>query len=474
MTHPVPGRRDVPEGLPAVPRPRHDPDLPECFARSAAALRGVVRRTADVHVWLEARRRAHGPRTERIPLAELDSGWNADPDGGDLGRRGRTPFTVEGLRVNAATDGHGRQWHQPVVRRSEPGVLGILVKDFDGVAHFLLRAAPQPGHRNGLQLAPTVRTTRAELAAARPDSGARHLEHFTGPGRGRVLADTLQSAHGEWSAGAGDRLMLVRAVGEVPAHADFRWLTLGQIGELLRRDHVIDADARSVLACVPHADPDGLALHTDTELLSWFTAERSRHDLSAARVPLADLPGWKRTGHGVTHEEGRHADVVAVAVRTADGPGTTSWTQPMLEPAGTGLRAFLTRRIGGAPHLLVRAAAPGSAGTVEIGPTVDCVPSAHAHLPPGQRPPFLDAVLDAGPSRIRYEAWHSEQGAHFLHAESRHLFVEADEEQAPLQSPPGYRWATPGQLTTLLRHHHPLDVRARTLLSCLTTGAVHL
>ena len=83
-------------------------------------------------------------------------------------------------------------------------------------------------------------------------------------------------------------------------------------------------------------------------------------------------------------------------------------------------------------------------------------------------------MLDAGPERIRYEAVHSEEGGRFLNAESRYLFVEADETRAPLDAPEGYRWVGVQQLTTLLRHNHYVNVQARTLLACLTSGAVRL
>ncbi|MFF7081367.1 NDP-hexose 2,3-dehydratase family protein [Streptomyces lavendulae] len=463
----------APATLRPVPGPRFDADAAERFARSAAVRQGVVRHTDEVHGWLEERRRAHRFRVERIPFAGLD-GWSFDPGSGNLGHRSGKFFTVEGLRVTTSTDGRDRQWHQPIIRQPEVGILGILVKEFDGVPHFLMQAKMEPGNRNLLQLSPTVQATRSNYTKAHRGADVRYVEYFTDPRRGRVLADVLQSEHGSWFLRKSNRNMLVEAVGEVPEHEDFRWLTLGQIGELLHRDNLVNMDARTVLACAPHADPDGLALHRDTELRSWFTAERSRHDVAADRVPLADLPGWKRTEHSIDHEEGRWFGVVAVAVQ-AGSREVSGWTQPLFEPVGTGVTAFLTRRIGGVAHLLVHARVEaGFAETVELGPTVQYTPANYAHLPDAERPPFLDLVLGADPARIRYEALHSEEGGRFLNAESRYLFLDVDEDQAPLQAPPGYLWATPGQLTALLRHNHYLNVQARTLLSCLTTGAVRL
>lgn len=448
-------------------QPRHDPATAHRIARSATTT-GSAPHTADVLAWLQTRRKAHAFRVDRIPFAAMDD-WTFQNGTGNLVHDSGRFFSVEGLRV---TTPHHRQhqWHQPIIKQPEIGILGILVQEIDGVLHFLMQAKMEPGNRNLLQLSPTVQATRSNYTQAHHGTKVRYLEYFTDPSRGRVLADVLQSEHGSWFYRKSNRNMLVEAVGHVPEHDDFRWLTLGQIGELLRLDNVVNMDARTVLACAPTPDTQTTALHTDTELLSWITAQRARHDLRAERVPLAGLPGWEHHEDAIVHDSGRYFDVVAVAVKAASRE-VAHWTQPLFAPRGTGVTAFLTRTFAGIPHLLVHARLEaGFADTIELGPTVQYTPANYAHLPARERPPFLDDVLTAHPARIQYQAVHSEEGGRFLNAESRYLFLQAHDDNAP----EGYRWATPGQLATLLRHNHYLNVQARTLLSCLTTNAVRL
>ncbi|GAA2427460.1 NDP-hexose 2,3-dehydratase family protein [Streptomyces macrosporus] len=460
-------------GAAGAVRPRRDDRLPERLARSAAErAEGAQLRTEDFADWLAERRRAHRFAVERIPFAELD-GWSFAPDSGDLVHRSGRFFTVEGLRVEV-DEGPFRRWEQPIIRQPEVGILGILAKEFDGVLHFLMQAKMEPGNRNLLQLSPTVQATRSNYTRVHRGANVRYVEHFTRPGEGRVLADVLQSEHGSWFLRKSNRNMLVEAVGDVPAHDDFCWLTLGQIGELLRADNVVNMDARTVLACAPVADVESRALHPDTDLLSWFTGERSRHEVRTERVPLSRVAGWVRDESSIHHADGRYFRVVAVSVE-AGNREVKGWTQPLFEPVGLGVTAFLTRRFDGVPHLLAHARVEGGfLDTVELGPTVQYTPGNYAHLPRADRPPFLDLVLAAPPERVRYEAVHSEEGGRFLNAESRYLFVEVDESQVPADPPPGYRWVTPGQLTSLVRHGHYVNVQARTLLAALNTGAVEL
>ncbi|MCD0452122.1 NDP-hexose 2,3-dehydratase family protein [Actinocorallia sp. API 0066] len=456
------GRSTAPLVARADDGPRHR------FARSAAATAGAHLRTEEIADWLEARAAARRFSVERIPFADLD-GWHFEEDTGDIVHRTGRFFSVEGLRVTTDS-GPFRQWEQPIIRQPEVGILGIVVKEIDGVLHLLLQAKMEPGNRNLLQLSPTVQATRSNYTKAHRGADVRYLEYFVDRSRSRVLADVLQSEHGSWFLRKSNRNMIVEVSGDVPLHPDFCWLTLGQVGELLRRDNVVNMDTRTVLACAPHSSPSGLALHSDVELLSWFTAERSRHDVRVDRVPLKRIRGWRRGERSIDHEEGRYFSVVAVAVE-AESREVTGWTQPLFEPTGTGVTAFLTRTIGGVPHLLVHARVEaGFVEKVELGPTVQYTPSNWGH----PAPPFLDLVTAADPSRVRYEALHSEEGGRFLNAESRYLFVDADEADTPPEEPPGYLWATADQLTGLLSHNHYLNVQARTLLSCLVSGAVRL
>ncbi|WRZ54670.1 NDP-hexose 2,3-dehydratase family protein [Streptomyces sp. NBC_01314] len=429
----------------------------------------AVKPTAEVTRWLAERRDAHAFRVNRIPLRELD-GWHFAPGTGDLVHRSGRFFTIAGLEVSIEGS-YATSWQQPVIRQPETGILGLLAKEIDGVLHFLMQAKMEPGNPDLLQLSPTVQATRSNYTRAHGGARVKYLDYFVGPepGRDHVLADSLQSEHGSWFYRKSNRNMVVETRDDPPEDKDFCWLTLGQIGELLRLDDVVNMDARSVLACVL-PDRGATALHTDTDVVSWLTAERSRQLLLAGPRPLCDVAEWTVGEEAIERPDGRYFQVVAVAAE-APSREVTGWSQPLVEPRGEGIAAFLTRRIGGVRHFLAQARAEG--GLVhgpEIAPTVQCTPGNYAHLPAPERPPFLDDVLAcAGSPRIRYEAVHSEEGGRFLNAQSRYLVIEADEAQSSPEPPCGYRWVTYGQLAALARYGHCLNVQARTLLACIGT-----
>ncbi|UFQ18662.1 MULTISPECIES: NDP-hexose 2,3-dehydratase family protein [Streptomyces] len=453
-------------GLDARPLlgPREDRTLPDRVARSAAALTGES--AEEIRGWLHRRREEVRFSVDRVAFDDLD-GWSFAPGTGNLVHRSGRFFTVEGLRACVGEPPGQAEWHQPVIVQQEVGILGVLAREFDGVLHFLMQAKMEPGNPELLQLSPTVQATYSNYTQVHKGAAVRYLEYFTDPSRGRVLSDVLQSEHGSWFHRKRNRNMVVEAVGPVPEHEDFRWLTLGQIHELLGHDHTVNMDARSALAGLYGPDAPE-ALHSDTDLLSWLAAQRSVTPVRGQRVPLLGLPGWTRGTHTVEHEQGRYFRVVGVSVQ-AGNREVGQWTQPLFEPCGQGVVAFLTRTIEGVPHVLVRARPEGGFLDAELGPTVQCTPGNHAHLPAAQRPPFLDLVTGADPSRVRYAALHSEEGGRFLDAVSRYLIVEADESEAPLHEPPGFRWVSRDQLAALARYSHYVSVQARTLLMCMNT-----
>lgn len=447
-----------------------------------------------VREWLAERSAANRCTVSRVPLPEL-RGWEIEPGTGNLVHETGKFFTVEGLDVHASTQPVTR-WQQPIIHQPEIGILGVLVARWQGRLHVLMQAKMEPGNSNGVQLSPTVQATRSNFTRVHRGGGTPLLRHFLQPPPGSVLVDVLQSEQGAWFLGKRNRNIAVLVGDELPPEPseDFRWVPLAEVAALLRSDNLVNMDARSVLSCLTSVLPAGYptanddpyaaalrrgftpgqpARHPFTEVLSWFTEQKCRHEVTTRRLPLASLAQWHYSTDEVTHAHGRHFRMIGVEVRSSNRE-VRGWCQPMLAPRGRGVAAFVTRTHRGITHVLARAAVePGLRDTVEIGPTVQCRPESYAHLPADQRPAYLDTVLSAPPERIRYDSILSEEGGRFYHAENRYLIVEA-EPGSPAEAPEGFCWLTPLQLTRLVRHSHYLNVEARTLVAglySLSSGA---
>jgi oxidase EvaA len=450
----------------------HD-DVGDRLTRSAlSGERGAS--TAAFRRELEAARERIYTRAERVPLRDLDR-WVADPDSGTIRHDTGKFFNILGLDVDLAGAPVPR-WQQPIIEQPEVGILGILLKEFDGVLHALMQLKAEPGNHNGLQVSPTVQATRSNYMRVHGGHPTPYLDYFRDRDRHRVVVDVRQSEQGSWFLRKRNRNMAIETTEPVEVLDGFHWLTLAQLNELLAVDDLINMDARSVLACLPltglpgEGRPPGPRRTTPDRdgtgaLLSWLSERRASTAIEVERVPLDRMDGWRWDGDTISHVSSRFFDVIGVRVE-AGGREVGRWDQPMIAARGTGLVAFLVTHLDGELHVLVSARVePGFVDVAELGPSVQCIPDTYRHLLRSSWPPFLEHVLRADPGRIRFDAIQSEEGGRFYHTRTRHVIVETDE---PLAHP-DYRWVTPAQLGELLRHSHYLNVQARSLLACLRT-----
>lgn len=456
--------------------------------RGIAAADDTDMRMAEFHSWFNARARANSFQVDRIPFADL-SGWDFEPGTDNLVHASGRFFSVEGLRVRINRPWVS-DWTQPIIVQPEIGVLGILVKRFEGVVHCLMQAKMEPGNINGLQISPTVQATRSNYMRVHGGAGTKYMEYFRPSSRGKVLFDGLQSEQGSWFLHKRNRNIIVETEDDVPLHEDFCWLTLSRLRRLLRLDHMVNMDSRTVLACIPPAlarlnDKDtgdnsfsdavlrslsghGRAVHDAGEILSWLTEVRTRQELLQRRVPLKHVTedGWRLGTDVIDHRDGKYFDIIAVAVR-ASNREVTAWTQPLVAPKQPGLLALLVKQIDGTLHALVQARSDaGTLNIAELTATVHCQPGNYADAPPEHRPLYLDHALAARAGRVRLDVMYSEEGGRFHHAQNRYLVIEVEDDFAA-EPDDRYLWTTLNQLASLLSHSNYLTVELRSLMASM-------
>jgi oxidase EvaA len=463
--------------------------LNEAFRRSALCVDGRGLSNDSFHAWMDDCRSRHRFSIDLIPFAAMDK-WKFDPATGDLGHESGRFFRIEGVRVET-NFGSIPQWSQPIINQPEVGILGVLAKEIDGVLHFLMQAKMEPGNINTVQLSPTLQATRSNYSQVHQGRQPRYLQFFRNRERCRVLVDVLQSEQGSRFLKKRNRNIIIEVPSDadVPACDDFVWLTLGQIFRLLDFDNVVNMDARTVLSCLPHlpgsygpaggrilkalkrsagapAASSGPSRHTIDEILMWFTDQKMRYDLRVERIPLRDVAGWVRTATDIHHEDGKFFRVIAVCV-AAGNREVPAWTQPLVQPREPGILALILKPFHGVVHLLVQAKVePGNFDIVEMAPTVQCLTGSYRDAPPRDRPPFLDAVLNARPDQVVLDTLQSEEGGRFYQEANRNMAILVGDEFSA-EVPPNFMWMTFGQLKEFVRFNNYVNVQCRCLTACL-------
>ena len=452
------------------------------FLASAIAVDGCFLKNADFDAWFKSRQQAHRFVIEPIAFSGLEQ-WHFDDETGNIVHDSGKFFSIEGLDVTLDR-GPVTTWQQPVINQPEIGFLGIVAKEFDGLLYFLMQVKMEPGNINMVQLSPTLQATRSNFTCVHRGKTPNYLEYFQNKTDVQVLVDSLQSEQGSRFWRKRNRNIIVLARGDIEAKDDFCWLTLGQIQSLLNRDNIVNMDARTVISCIQYPDAvevrqsgfaakvarslsaEGPSIRTNLELRSWLTEEKFNREMTVKTIPLNQVKNWIKTDTEICHQDGRHFSVMACRIE-ADTREVLRWTQPLVKAAEPGIIALICQEICGNLHFLMQAKVePGIFDTVEIAPTVQCMPSSYSHLPKESQPVFLDRVLNASQDQIRFDSMQSEEGGRFYREENRNVIIEVGDDFVT-EVPDDFAWMTLRQLKEFVKYNNFLNVQCRCLLAGL-------
>jgi len=440
--------------------------------------------TEELKDWITLRNREVEVKVEQIAFSELKM-WHSEPDGSIRHDSGRF-FSIQGIDV--VTDyGNNNHWRQPIINQPEVGYLGILTKEFNGVLYFLMQAKIEPGNVNCVQISPTLQATKSNYSRVHFGKSPHYLEYFVNVRPENIILDQLQSEQGARFLRKRNRNIIIKVDEDVELLPDFRWMTLGQIKELMHYDNLVNMDTRTVLSGLkisdyisPLDDLSGMSEygkgwilssttnHAHTSIrdhLSWLTGLKAKYDLHVTLCTINDMPGWKKTDMEILREDGKYFKIIGVNV-TISNREIASWCQPLVQPMQDGLCAFIVKKINGVYHFLVQAKLEcGNFDVMELAPTVQCL-TGRISEDPTQRPAFYDYVTNARKEQILIDAFQSEEGGRFYHEQNRNLLIEADE-NFPLEVPPHFTWMTLRQMYKFLRFNNYLNIQARSIISAL-------
>ncbi|MBQ5451605.1 MAG: NDP-hexose 2,3-dehydratase family protein, partial [Bacteroidales bacterium] len=279
--------------------------------------------------------------------------------------------------------------------------------------------------------------------------------------------------------------IIIKVDEDVPLLPDFRWMTLGQIKELIHEDNMVNMDTRTVLSGLKISDyvtpldglngmselGRGLILSSSTNHnytairghLSWLTSLKSKYDLVVTPCAVNDMPGWKKTDTEIVREDGKYFKIIGVNVSISNRE-VSEWCQPLVQPMQQGICALIIKKIDGVYHFLMQAKLEcGNFDVMELAPTVQCLTDKVSVI---EAPDFYNYVVNARKEQILFDTLQSEEGGRFYHEQNRNLIVMADD-NFPLELPPRYTWMTLRQIYEFLRFNNYLNIQARSLISAL-------
>lgn len=446
----------------------------DALVKSLLTTRNPFNSTDDVVAWIEKRNHEVVVRVDEVSFADL-KGWYFDDTTGNLVHDTGKFFSIVGIDVRTNT-GYEKRWSQPVINQPEVGYLGIICKEFDGILYFLLQAKIEPGNVNCVQLSPTLQATRSNYTRVHGGKKPAYLEYFQDATPDQIILDQLQSEQGARFLRKRNRNIIIRVDEDIEVGEDFRWLTLGQIKALMRRDNTVNMDTRTVLSGL-RLDGEGeselfvservkTGVMTMDEVLHRLSELKSRFELVVEKIPLKDVKDWRVTPKEIAHKNRQFFRVLGVNVTIANRE-VAQWCQPIVQPMHEGLCVLFAKRIGGVLHFLLQAKVEcGNFDVVEFAPTIQCLTGPYKN-PIGYVPQFL-AEFQSGVciDRVLFDTLQSEEGGRFYHEQNRNVICLVND-TIPEVPPENFFWLTLGQIKEFLRFNNYLNIQVRSLISAL-------
>lgn len=198
--------------------------------------------------WLSHLKSLYSLSVVQKPIKDLYL-WHLKPD--EIVRDDQQFFRVIGVSVTISNR-EICSWSQPLVQPMQQGLCAFIIKEINGIYHFLVQAKLECGNMDIFELAPTVQCLTGNVySSVKKPSFADYVLNATDE---KIVYDTMQSEEGGRFYHEQNRNMIVEAGDDFPDELPERyaWMTLGQINEFMRYNNFLNIQARSILAAIKY------------------------------------------------------------------------------------------------------------------------------------------------------------------------------------------------------------------------------
>ena len=440
---------------------------------------GNVNNTDDLIEWIDKLNRKTYVNIREKSILE-DNFWFYDDYNGEILNRKRSFFSIKGMR---RFENEVFMSEQPFIVQPEIGYLGIICKEINGVLNFLMQAKIEPGNVNCVQISPTIQATKSNFTRAHGGKLPAYFEMFENASRHKVLYDQVQSEQASRFYKKRNRNMIMLVESEVEVLPNFKWMTLGQIKELMKINNLVNMDTRTVLSGLPLFNINGdnyKEYIKDSALLKSMDESNIVHELSqvfqlindykmfsdirTSTVPLYELVDWDINEYGITCKK-QAPFMVRFYEIEIEGREVQKWSQPLFKAIGIATFGLISTIKDGTRKYLIKARPEfGSFDKIEMGPTIQWEPTHYLYNDDAIEKIFR-THMEANNGIIKNVIL-SEEGGRFFHEQNKNIIIDVSNDEID-KLPEGYIWVSYSTLSMLTQFNNILNIQLRNLISII-------
>lgn len=454
-------------------------DYTEDILKSLSETKRVENTIEEVITWVDELNKKTHVKLTKVNLKEC-KGWFYDENSGCIQNEGGTFFKISGLETNF----NGENSYQPIILQNEIGFLGIICKKINGVLHFLMQAKIEPGNINKIQISPTIQATKSNFTQKHGGRRPKYLEFFENAKDYNILYDQIQSEQSSRFLGKRNRNIIIDiGEAEIVLEKNWKWLTLGQIKELLKYDNLVNMDTRTVISGLYlfvnkneekpdwFNDDEYYEMIRDTQnnsiqyMYNYINDFKMFNDIEKRLIPLKKLENWNFKDDEIVNNNASFK-VVFYEIEI-EGREVRKWYQPLFQAIGKAKFILLTSIYNGKRVFLLYAKyETGAFDNMELGPTIQDESNKGNYENSLEKRVYELLKENKG---VISNVVLSEEGGRFYHEENDNIVMDVDyiEFNEIIGNLSGYFWVDYPTLQKLMRINNVLNIQLRNLISLI-------
>ncbi|OYU65014.1 MAG: NDP-hexose 2,3-dehydratase [Cytophagaceae bacterium BCCC1] len=202
----------------------------------------------DIISWITRLKINYFIEIKKIPLKALDN-WAYN--GMSIMHKDKKYFSVIGINVEIGNR-EVISWDQPMIKPAQEGIIAFLVKEINGVYHFLVQAKLEAGNYDILELAPTVQCLTGNYRTGENEYSVPFINEVLGATPDRIWISTYQSEEGGRFFKEQNLNRIVEVKDEFPIDIpeNYCWMTLNQLLTFIKFNNYVNIAARSLISAI--------------------------------------------------------------------------------------------------------------------------------------------------------------------------------------------------------------------------------
>lgn len=444
---------------------------------------GNVNSLESIREWIDTRNARLKVNIEKIDFS-YEGFWYYDKRDGYIRNENNSFFQIAGYQE--IEDDHIVA-EQPIIIQKEIGYLGIICKMIDGELNFLMQAKVEPGNVNVVQISPTLQATKSNFLRRHGGKSPDYLDYFIEAGNYDVIVDQVQSEQSSRFYKKRNRNIIIFVENDVPVIESHKWMTLGQIKELMKVNNLVNMDTRTVISCLPFSDELSMEYMEEIRPMiqdySLYESFFKKPDYDAIRkifnkindykmfsrdksriLPLRSLKGWEMNSKEIVCKKPYDFKVIYCRIEIEDRE-VKYWEQPLIEALGKAVFGIFTCIMDGIRKYLVCVKHEmGCFDFAELGPVVQMEPSNPRVKLNTVEKLFLDKMDRR--EDIIVDVVLSEEGGRFFHEENRNVVIAIEKDEIK-DIPDDYFWLDYATISEMIQFNNCVNIQLRNLISLI-------